>query len=108
LQSPGAKDVGIETYTLSKTYNMAGWRVGFVLGNPSIIEHINQLQDNMYASIFGGIQAAAAEALHSDQQFVQELNQMYDKRRNAFIEALHQIGWDVKIGRASCRERVEM
>ncbi|HLR54783.1 MAG TPA: pyridoxal phosphate-dependent aminotransferase [Pseudogracilibacillus sp.] len=95
LQSPGAKDVGIETYTLSKTYNMAGWRVGFALGNPSIIEHINQLQDHMYASIFGGIQAAAAEALHSDQQFVQELNQMYEKRRNAFIEALHQIGWDV-------------
>lgn len=95
LQSAGAKEVGVETYTLSKTYNMAGWRVGFALGNPSIIEHINQLQDHMYASIFGAVQSAAAKALTTDQQFVQELNEMYENRRNAFIGELHKIGWKV-------------
>src|SRR5699024_2361721 len=89
------KDVGIETYTLSKKYNVAGWRVGSAVGNPPIIEHINHLAHNMYASMFQGNQATAAEAIHPDEQFEQEVNQMYEKRRNAFIEALHQIGADV-------------
>ena len=70
LQTPGAKEVGVEFYTLSKTYNMAGWRVGFALGNSEIISLINLIQDHYYCSLFGGIQAAAAAALTGPQQCV--------------------------------------
>lgn len=93
LQAPGAKEVGIEFYTLSKTYNMAGWRVGFALGNAEIISKINLLQDHIYVSLFGGIQAAAAEALTSSQQCVTDLVARYESRRNAFFDALASIGW---------------
>lgn len=93
LQAPGAKEVGVEFYTLSKTYNMAGWRVGFALGNAKVISYINQLQDHIYVSLFGGIQAAAATALTSSQDCVQELVARYESRRNAFYDALDQIGW---------------
>ncbi|CAH1217119.1 pyridoxal phosphate-dependent aminotransferase [Paenibacillus sp. JJ-223] len=93
LQAPGAKEVGIEFYTLSKTYNMAGWRVGFALGNAEIISKINLLQDHIYVSLFGGIQAAAAAALTSSQQCVTDLVARYESRRNAFFDALASIGW---------------
>ncbi|MFD2701569.1 pyridoxal phosphate-dependent aminotransferase [Paenibacillus shunpengii] len=93
LQTPGAKEVGIEFYTLSKSYNMAGWRVGFALGNREIISLINLLQDHMYVSLFGGIQAAAATALTSSQDSVKELVYRYESRRNALFSELDQIGW---------------
>ncbi|TFE30057.1 pyridoxal phosphate-dependent aminotransferase [Cohnella luojiensis] len=93
LETPGAKEVGIEFYTLSKTYNMAGWRVGFALGNPEIVEMINLIQDHMYCSLFGGIQEAASEALTGPQQSVRELVSIYESRRNALYEALDEIGW---------------
>ncbi|MBC8924668.1 aminotransferase class I/II-fold pyridoxal phosphate-dependent enzyme, partial [Escherichia coli] len=67
LETNGAKEVGIELYTLSKTYNMAGWRVGFAVGNSEVIEAINLIQDHMYVSLFPGIQDAAIEALTGDQ-----------------------------------------
>ncbi|AIS58749.1 pyridoxal phosphate-dependent aminotransferase [Listeria ivanovii] len=94
LQTPGAKEVGIELYTLSKTYNMAGWRVGFAVGNKNVIEAINLIQDHMYVSLFPGIQDAAIEALTGDQTCVNELNNRYEKRRNAFIIACERIGWE--------------
>ncbi|MBD2845099.1 pyridoxal phosphate-dependent aminotransferase [Paenibacillus sp. IB182496] len=93
LQTPGAKEVGIEFYTLSKTYNMAGWRVGFALGNPEIVELINLMQDHYYCSLFGGIQEAAAAALGGPQDCVAELNAVYAGRREALFEALAEIGW---------------
>lgn len=96
LQVEGAMDIGIEIYTLSKTYNMAGWRVGFAVGNESVIEAINLLQDHLYVSLFGGIQEAAATALLSPQKCVEELVEKYESRRNVFIQALQEIGWDVK------------
>ncbi len=73
LEVPGAKEVGVEFYTLSKTYNMAGWRVGFAVGNESAIEAINLIQDHYYVSLFGAVQAAAAEALLGPQDCVKEL-----------------------------------
>src|SRR5690606_20294241 len=82
LQAPGAKEVGVEIYTMSKTYNMAGWRVGFALGNKEIVRAINLIQDHYYVSLFGGIQAAAAEALTGPQHCVDELVQTYESRRN--------------------------
>ncbi|RFB18143.1 pyridoxal phosphate-dependent aminotransferase [Bacillus sp. HNG] len=96
LEIDGAKDIGIEIYTLSKTYNMAGWRVGFAVGNPSVIEALNLIQDHMYVSLFSPIQAAAATALTKSQDCVKELVDKYESRRNAFIGALQDIGWDVK------------
>jgi len=95
LQTDGAKEVGVEIYTFSKTYNMAGWRVGFAVGNESVIESLNLLQDHLYVSIFGAIQEAAAVALLSRQDCVDELVRLYESRRNAFIGALQDIGWDV-------------
>jgi L-glutamine---4-(methylsulfanyl)-2-oxobutanoate aminotransferase len=95
LQIDGAKEIGIEIYTLSKTYNMAGWRVGFAVGNRSVISAIELLQDHLYVSIFGGIQEAAAEALTSSQDCVNELNSLYESRRNILIDGLQSIGWDV-------------
>jgi len=96
LQAEGAKEVGVEFYTLSKTYNMAGWRVGFALGNQKIISLINMLQDHIYVSLFGGIQAAAATALTSSQDCVDALVARYQSRRDAFYGALSEIGWEAK------------
>ncbi|MEI7024480.1 pyridoxal phosphate-dependent aminotransferase [Paenibacillus sp. y28] len=93
LELPGAKEVGVEFYTLSKTYNMAGWRVGFALGNEEVIRVINLMQDHYYVSLFGGIQAAAAEALTGPQDGVRELVGVYESRRNALFGALDRIGW---------------
>jgi aminotransferase len=96
LQTPGAKEVGVEFYTLSKTYNMAGWRVGFAIGNREIVRQINLIQDHYYCSLFGGIQEAAAEALTGPQDCVRELVAVYESRRNTLFEALNRIGWHAK------------
>lgn len=96
LQTPGAKDTGIEIYTLSKTYNMAGWRVAFAVGNPSVIESLNLLQDHMYVSLFGAVQEAAATALSGPQTCVQENVARYEARRNILIGGLRELGWKVE------------
>ncbi|WP_040537986.1 pyridoxal phosphate-dependent aminotransferase [Lentilactobacillus parafarraginis] len=94
LQTPGAKDVGIETYTFSKSYNMAGWRIGFAAGNADMIEAINLIQDHLFVSVFPAIQKAAITALNSDQQSVRDLVALYEKRRNQFFSAARAIGWE--------------
>lgn len=101
LQTEGAKDIGIEVYTLSKTYNMAGWRVGFAVGNKSVIQAIELLQDHLYVSLFPAVQEAAKTALLDSQDCVRELVEMYERRRNVFINGLRSIGWDVKAPAAS-------
>jgi L-glutamine---4-(methylsulfanyl)-2-oxobutanoate aminotransferase len=101
LQIDGAKEVGIEIYTLSKTYNMAGWRVGFAVGNESVIAAIELLQDHLYVSLFGAVQEAAAAALLGPQDCVRELNELYERRRNILIDGLRTIGWDVKAPKGS-------
>ncbi|KAB7669343.1 pyridoxal phosphate-dependent aminotransferase [Bacillus sp. B1-b2] len=95
LQSKGAKDVGIEIYTLSKTFNMAGWRVGFAIGNESVISAINLYQDHMYVSLFGAIQEAAVTALTESQECVQEMNLLYQQRRDVLVKGLKELGWEV-------------
>lgn len=101
LQAEGAKDVGVELYTLSKTYNMAGWRVGFAVGHAKFIEAINLIQDHLFVSIFPALQYAAIEALNSDQQCVDEQLAIYESRRNALVEEAHRIGWDVTAPKGS-------
>lgn len=101
LQTPGAKENGIEIYTLSKTYNMAGWRVAFAVGNASVIESLNLLQDHMYVSLFGAVQEAARTALLGPQAPVQENVARYEARRNILIRGLRRIGWEVEAPRGS-------
>ncbi|WP_174733707.1 pyridoxal phosphate-dependent aminotransferase [Mesobacillus harenae] len=101
LQTEGAKETGIEIYTLSKTYNMAGWRVGFAAGNESVISAINLLQDHLYVSLFGAVQEAAAEALTGPQDCVKELNELYEARRNTLINGLQSLGWEVTAPKGS-------
>ncbi|MBB6674073.1 pyridoxal phosphate-dependent aminotransferase [Cohnella nanjingensis] len=93
LETPGAKEIGVEFYTLSKSYNMAGWRVGFALGKKQVVELLNLIQDHYYCSLFGGIQEAAAEALTGPQDAVASLVHTYERRRNALYDALAGIGW---------------
>ncbi|APR06380.1 LL-diaminopimelate aminotransferase [Lentilactobacillus parabuchneri] len=94
LQTPGAKDVGIEMDTFSKSFNMAGWRIGFAAGNADMIEAINLIQDHLFVSVFPAIQKAAITALNSDQQSVHDLVALYEKRRNQFFKAARAIGWE--------------
>ena len=96
LEVEGAKEVGIEMYTLSKTYNMAGWRVGFAVGNPEIIEALNLIQDHLFVSLFPAVQKAAVAALTDDQSCVEGLVNLYQQRRNVLIDACHEIGWKVE------------
>lgn len=94
LQTPGAKEVGIEMYTLSKSYNMAGWRIGFAVGNADMIEALNLIQDHLFVSVFPAIQDAAVAALNSDQTSVKALVALYQKRRDQFYAAARKIGWE--------------
>ncbi len=86
LQTPGAKDVGIEMYTLSKSYNMAGWRIGFAVGNADMIEALNLIQDHLFVSVFPAIQKAAIAALQSDQSTVTDLVSLYQRRAMTFMQ----------------------
>ncbi|RYL95061.1 aminotransferase class I/II-fold pyridoxal phosphate-dependent enzyme [Sporolactobacillus sp. THM7-4] len=95
LQTPGAKDYGIEIYTMSKTYNMAGWRLGFAVGNRSIIRSLSRFHDIAHSDVFGAVQDAAAAALLGPQDCVRDLRALYERRRNVFISNLQAIGWNV-------------
>ncbi|XKE94289.1 pyridoxal phosphate-dependent aminotransferase [Metaplanococcus flavidus] len=101
LQSEGAKDIGIEMYTLSKTYNMAGWRIGFAVGNSKMIEALNLIQDHLFAGLSPALQHAAAEALTADQSCVTELVETYEKRRQVLIEECARIGWEIEAPKGS-------
>lgn len=89
MEIPGAKDVGIEFYTFSKTFNMAGWRVAFAVGNADIIDALNLIQDHLFVSIFPALQYTGIDALKAPERDA-EINKIvdrYETRRNAFIQA---------------------
>jgi L-glutamine---4-(methylsulfanyl)-2-oxobutanoate aminotransferase len=94
LSTPGAKEVGVEFYTMSKTYNMAGWRLGFCVGNRDVVALINLIQDHYYVSVFSAIQRAGIVALTSSQNCVSELVHTYEARRNVFVQGLQRLGFD--------------
>jgi len=96
LQIKGAKEIGVEFHTLSKTYNMAGWRVGFVVGNSDIIQGLRTLKTNLDYGIFSVIQAAAQTALQLPDSYIHQVQQRYQKRRDFLIEGLNKMGWNVK------------
>ncbi|PSR23028.1 MAG: LL-diaminopimelate aminotransferase [Sulfobacillus acidophilus] len=93
LSRPGGIEAGVEFTTLSKSYNMAGWRIGFVAGNATIIEYIELLQDHLHCSQWGAIQAAARTALLGPDDVVEKVRNRYQTRRDAFIAAAAEQGW---------------
>ncbi len=96
LELPGAKEVGIEFHSLSKTYNMTGWRIGWACGNRDILKGLSTIKENIDSGVFGAIQAASTEALSGPQDCVQEVRHTYQRRRDLLIEGLERNGWKVK------------
>jgi aminotransferase len=103
MQVPGAKDVGIEFYTFSKTFNMAGWRVAFAVGNADIIGALNLIQDHLFVSLFPALQYAAIDALKDParDEAVAQIVHRYEERRNAFVNAAKKIGWQAFVPRGT-------
>jgi LL-diaminopimelate aminotransferase len=95
LATPGASDVGIEVFSLSKTYNMTGWRSGAVMGNPDIVSAYWQLKTNIDSGMFEAVQEASAAALDSDQESVRDMCEIYRRRRDVLVDALRAIGLEV-------------
>ena len=101
LQVEGAKDIAIEFYSHSKSYNMTGWRVGFVAGNADAIKALGTIKNNIDSGTFKAIQQAAVAAFNIDKKYIDELNNMYQQRRDAMEEGLKELGWDLKPSKAT-------
>ena len=101
MSVPGAKDVAVESFTLSKSYNMAGWRVGFFVGNKKLIGALQKIKSWLDYGMFTPIQVAATVALNGDQQCVKDITDKYDHRQEVLIEAFSRAGWDIKKNEAS-------
>ncbi|EDX84113.1 aminotransferase, classes I and II superfamily [Synechococcus sp. PCC 7335] len=95
LEIPGAKDISVEFHTLSKTYNMAGWRVGFVVGNRHVIQGLRTLKTNLDYGIFSALQTAAETALNLPDHYLEEVQQRYLERRDFLAKELGTVGWNV-------------
>ncbi|KTD68130.1 aminotransferase, PLP-dependent [Legionella steelei] len=95
LQVPGATDVAIETYSMSKSYNMPGWRVGFACGNEELVAALTRIKSYLDYGTFTPIQVAAIIALEGPNDCVQEIRALYEKRRNILCDGLNEIGWEV-------------
>jgi len=101
LQVPGAKDVAVEFYTMSKSYNMPGWRVGFCVGNRDLVGALARIKSYLDYGTFTPIQVAAIAALEEDQSCVEEIRNTYLLRRNVLCDGLNSIGWTVTRPRAT-------
>ncbi|EFB5670940.1 LL-diaminopimelate aminotransferase [Campylobacter coli] len=101
LEVEGAKDVAVETYTLSKSYNMAGWRVGFTVGNKRLVAALKKIKSWFDYGMYTPIQVAATIALDGDQSCVDEIRATYDKRMHILLEAFENAGWKLHKPRAS-------
>ena len=103
LEAKGGKDVGLEFGSLSKTFNMTGWRIGYAVGNASAVEALYRFKTNIDSGLFKAIQYAGLEALTNPQMepFLEELRKKYQKRRDIVIEALQEAGWPLKAPRAT-------
>ncbi len=101
LQVPGAKDIAVEFFSLSKSYNMPGWRVGFAAGNPELIGALARIKSYLDYGTFTPIQVAAIAALEGDQSCVHEIRDMYQARRDVLCEGLEALGWPVQKPKAT-------
>ncbi len=101
MEIPGAKEVGIEFHSLSKTYNMTGWRIGFAVGNARLIAGLSQIKSNIDSGAAQAIQWAGIEALEGPQDCLTELNAIYQKRRDLMVAGLKKVGLGVEAPRAT-------
>jgi alanine-synthesizing transaminase len=101
MQVPGAKDVAVEFFTLSKSYNMAGWRIGFMVGNPDLVSALARIKSYHDYGTFTPLQVAAIAALEGDQQCVREIAAKYQSRRDVLVKGLNDAGWAVDRPKAS-------
>jgi LL-diaminopimelate aminotransferase len=101
MQAEGAKEVGMEFHSLSKTYNMTGWRVGFAVGNKEAIDGLGAIKSNIDSGVFQAIQLAAIKALRRDQSCVAEMTRVYQQRRDLMIKGLREAGFDLETPKAS-------
>jgi alanine-synthesizing transaminase len=101
MQVPGARDVAVEFFTMSKSYNMAGWRIGFMVGNRDLVHALARIKSYHDYGSFTPIQVASIVALEGPQDCVEEIRKQYEKRRDVMVRGLHDIGWMVENPRAS-------
>jgi alanine-synthesizing transaminase len=101
LEVPGAKDVAVEFFTLSKSYNMPGWRVGFMVGNPKLVAALAKLKSYFDYGTFTPIQVASIAALEGPQECVREICDIYQRRRDVLVEGLNKAGWQVALPKAT-------
>jgi alanine-synthesizing transaminase len=101
MQVPGAREVAVEFFTLSKSYNMAGWRIGFMVGNRELVSALGRIKSYHDYGTFTPIQVAAIAALEGPQECVEEVRQTYQRRRDVLAKGLHEAGWMVEVPRAS-------
>ena len=101
MQVEGARDVAVEFFTLSKSYNMAGWRIGFMVGNQELVSALARIKSYHDYGTFTPLQVAAIAALEGDQQCVLDIAEKYRQRRNVMVKGLHEIGWMVENPKAS-------
>ena len=101
LEIEGAKDVGIEFHSLSKTYNMTGWRLGWAAGNKNVIEALARVKSNIDSGVFTAVQSAGIEALNGPQDSVEAMRKLYAERRDIVVEGLRYLGWELEKPRAT-------
>lgn len=101
LETPGAKDVGIEFHSLSKTYNMTGWRVAWAVGNAEVIEALGRIKSNIDSGIFQAVQYAGIRALTGPQDCIQQMQELYARRRDLVVDGLRQLGWTIEKPKAT-------
>jgi alanine-synthesizing transaminase len=95
MQIPGAKDVGVEFFSMSKSYSMAGWRVGFCVGNQEMVAALTRIKSYLDYGVFQPIQIAATIALNEDQSCVDKIVSVYKSRRDVLVDGLNRIGWHI-------------
>ena len=101
MQVPGAREVAVEFFTMSKSYNMAGWRIGFMVGNRDLVAALARIKSYHDYGTFTPIQVAAITALEGPQQCVEDIRAQYQRRRDVLAKGLHEAGWTVEVPRAS-------
>ncbi|MFH0877925.1 MAG: LL-diaminopimelate aminotransferase [Candidatus Omnitrophota bacterium] len=101
LGIPGAKEVGVEFHSLSKTFNMTGWRLGWVCGNEQVVAALAKVKSNIDSGIFQAIQIAGIAALKEGASFVEQNNKVYAERRQVFVDGLKNLGWKVEPSKAT-------
>ena len=101
LQYPGGKDVAIEFHSISKTYNMTGWRLGWICGNAAMVQAIGQLKTNVDSGIFQAVQWAAIEALRGGEEETREANEVYLRRHRRVAEVFNKLGWSIRPPKAT-------